>query len=394
MNNRLNVFGENKLLMVLVVLLLIAVVAGVYFLLPAAKISYTSAVAAVVDSTEPVASTTSFVVTHVNKPESMRAVYFSSWASGSSQFRKHMFDLLETTEINAVVIDVKDYTGRVSFTLEDPELKKIGSAQERIPDIKNFVAELHKRGAYVIGRISAFQDSYLIKIHPEWAVKTKEGAVWQDYKGVKWLDAGARPVWDYLISIGKEAYADGFDELNFDYIRFPSDGNLEDIAYSWSVGQEKADVLKDFFIYLHAQFMNTGIPISADLFGLTTSAEGDLGIGQVLENALPYFDRVYPMVYPSHFGKGFIGYEKPAEHPYEVIKYSMGHAIDKAITASTSPEKLAPWLQAFDLGAIYTPEMVRAQIQATYDSGLKDWLLWDAGNIYDKKDLLPKNTRE
>lgn len=332
------------------------------------------------------------LVYHLSAPDSLKALYFTSWAAGNAKFRKELLDIASSTEINAVVIDVKDYTGRISFAVDDPALKATGSSQNRIPDIKEFISELHERGVYVIARISAFQDSYLINVHPEWAVKTRDGGVWSDYKGVKWLDPGARPVWDYLVAIGKQAYAVGFDELNFDYIRFPSDGDLKDISYSWSDGRSRAEVMKDFFAHLRAQFASTSIPLSIDLFGLTTSAEDDLGIGQVLGDALPYFDFVDPMVYPSHFSHGFIGYDRPAEHPYEVVSYSMERAIQKAYEASSSPMKIRPWLQAFDLGAVYTPAMVRAQIQATYDSGLKSWLLWDAASVYDKDDLVSKGS--
>ena len=362
---------------------------------------------------ETASSTPEFVVTHITTPNPLKAVYMTSWAAGNKNFRSHLFDLVDNTEINAVVIDVKDYSGHISFLVEDPILKATGAAERRIPDVKEFIGELHKKNVYVIARISSFQDSYLINVHPEWAVKTKEGNVWQDYKGVKWLDAGAKPVWDYLVAIGKESYSVGFDELNFDYIRFPSDGNLRDISYSWAEGRDRAEVMKDFYSYMHDSFALSGIPISADLFGLTTSAEDDLGIGQILEYALNSFDYVAPMVYPSHFGTGFDGFIKPAQYPYEVVKLSMDHAIGKAEAtttksseigedpiASTSPKlytktvydrnKLRPWLQAFDLGAIYTPEMIRKQIQATYDSGLTSWMLWNAGSIYKKDALLSK----
>jgi hypothetical protein len=358
-------------------------------------------------------STPEFIVTHISTPESVKAVYMTSWAAGNQKFRQHLFDLVDTTEINAVVIDVKDYTGRISFEMDDPTIIETGAAEKRIPDIKEFIGELHSRGVYVIARISVFQDSYLINVHPECAVKTKSGAVWQDYKGVKWLDAAAKPVWDYIAAIGRGSYAVGFDELNFDYIRFPSDGNLEDISYTWAEGRLRYEVMRDFFEYVHSQFSDSGIPTSVDLFGLTTSAEGDLGIGQILEYGLKYFDYVSPMVYPSHYGKGFNGFAKPAEHPYEVVKIAMDSGVTKAEAtmtrimwlgeepiASTSPQlytketfdknKLRPWLQAFDLGAVYTPEMVRTQIQATYDAGLTSWLLWNAGSVYNKAALLPK----
>lgn len=333
-----------------------------------------------------------FTVTHIPTPSSVKAIYMTSWAAGNDKFRKRLFDLIEKTEINSVVIDVKDYTGHISFPVDDPDLVKIGSAEKRIPDIKEFIGRLHEKGVYVIARISSFQDSFLINVHPEWAVKTKEGGIWQDRKGVKWLDAGAEPVWKYLVSIGRESYSVGFDELNFDYIRYPSDGNMKDISYAWSDGRTREAVMESFFQYLHGQFASSSIPLSADVFGLTTSASDDLGIGQNLLSFLKYFDYVAPMVYPSHFSNGFMGFAKPAEHPYDVIKYSMDHAVTRAINASTSPEKLRPWLQAFDLGAVYTPAMVQAQIQATYDSGLNSWMLWDAASVYNEEDVAPSAT--
>ncbi len=391
-------FGRRKIvIMVTVFICVIAISIVLFLLIPSAKVSYDvpqPAAVAVASSTADASSTAPvlpppFVVTHVATPIQVKAVYFTSWAAGNANFRKEMLSILDSTEINAVVIDVKDYTGRISFPVDDPMLKATGASQDRIPDIKEFIGELHKRGVYVIGRISAFQDSFMINIHPDWAVKTEAGAVWQDYKGVKWLDPGAKPVWDYLTAIGDEAYADGFDELNFDYMRFPSDGNLRDIAYSWDNGETREEVMKKFYTYLGDHFASTSVPISIDLFGLTTSAEDDLGIGQMMTDALPHFDFIDPMVYPSHFGTGFIGYAHPAQHPYDVVKYAMEHGVQKADAASTSPMKLRPWLQAFDLGAVYTPAMIRAQINATYDTGLNSWLLWDAGSVYDKTALVP-----
>ena len=383
----------------IVALSLIIVLIGYFiisYLWPSDKVDYAPAVfnsseisPAAVGSLD-LASSTRIVVSHVETPDPLKAVYMTSWAAGNDRFRKELFDLVDNTEINAVVIDVKDYSGKVSFPVEDPYLKEFKSSEKRIPDIKELIAKLHAKGVYVIGRISAFQDSYLVKDHPEWAVKTKEGGVWQDHKAVKWLDPGAKPVWDYLVAIGRQSYAYGFDELNFDYIRYPSDGDMQNIAYSWSDGLTRQEVMRSFFLYLREQFSGTEIPLSVDLFGLTTSAEGDLGIGQNLDDALTYFDYVSPMIYPSHFARGFIGYAKPAEHPYEVIKYALDHASARALAASTTPSKIRPWLQAFDLGAIYTPAMVRSQIQATNDAGLNSWLLWNAGSVYDKAALVPK----
>lgn len=345
-------------------------------------------------TTTPILVPEPFVVTHINTPEPVKALYMSSWVAGNEKLRNNLINIIDNTELNAVVIDIKDYTGRISFDVSDVVLKKYGSSELRIVDIKEFIGRLHEHKIYVIGRISSFQDSYLVKTHPEYAVKTKTGTVWKDFKGVSWLDASAKPVWDYLISIGDEAYSVGFDELNFDYIRFPSDGNMNDISYPFSTGKSKSGALKDFFAYISKHFHEKNIPISADLFGMTTSNTDDLGIGQILENALKYFDYVSPMVYPSHYPTNFNGWKNPAAKPYDVILFSMSRAVTRANAATTSPYKLRPWLQDFSInGTYYTPEMVRAQIKATYDVGLNSWMLWNASNVYTVAALDPSSNK-
>lgn len=329
-----------------------------------------------------------FVVTHIKTPTPVKALYMSSWVAGNKKLRDNLVKLIDETELNAVVIDIKDYTGHISYMVENPVLREFGSSRNRIPDIKQFIGELHEKGIYVIGRISVFQDSYLVQTKPEYAVTDKEGKVWRDRKGIAWLDVSAKPVWDYITLIGEDAYSVGFDEINFDYIRFPSDGDMKNIAYPFSQGKVKSVALKEFFAHLDKNFRSKNIPISADLFGMTTSNNDDLGIGQILGDALVHFDFVAPMVYPSHYPPNFLGFQSPAGKPYEVIKFAMDRAVLKAGLASTSPTKLRPWLQDFSIGKVsYTPEMVKAQIQATYDSGLDSWMLWNASNVYTRAAL-------
>ncbi len=345
-------------------------------------------------------------VIHIKTPAQVHAIYMTSCAASSLTFRQKLVEIASTTEINSIVIDVKDYTGTISFDSENSLLKGNEGLGCKVPDLKDLVKQLHEKGIYVIARISSFQDSYLVKIHPELAVKkASDGSVWQDFKGVKWLDAGSKDVWDYLVAIGRESYALGFDELNFDYIRFPSDGNMKDIYFPYSNKLVKHEVMRSFFKYLRQNLNDLKVPLSADMFGMVTTTNFDLNIGQMLEDALPYFDYISPMVYPSHYPATWNGFANPADHPYEVIKLSMEGAILKvanlqsATTTSTSTDdiqvkistkQIRPWLQDFNLGATYTADMVRAQIQATYDVGLDSWMLWNASNRYTKSALLPK----
>ena len=316
-----------------------------------------------------------------------------------------------------MVIDIKDYSGYVSYRTGIPEVVASGAEGEiRVLRPNALLKILHDRGIYVIGRITVFQDPILAKAHPEWAVQDMNtGKTWRDNKGIAWLDAAAKPVWDYHVALARDALARGFDEINFDYIRFPSDGNLRATKYPfWDEATDQHLIIRSFFEYLRKE-LSEG-KISADLFGLTTSAFDDLGIGQKIEDAYPNFDYICPMVYPSHFASGYGGFAKPAEHPYDVIKLSMTAAVGKlealirkelpvapptstesstvpAPPAPIPPEtaakygKLRPWLQAFDLGAVYTTARIDDQIRAAdevlattpYNAG---WLLWDPANRY------------
>jgi hypothetical protein len=317
--------------------------------------------------------------------------------AGTPSWRESLKQMISTTELNAVVIDVKDYTGTISFI--DPTLQAVSGGGCRVKDMQDFVAELHESNIYVIGRVTVFQDPTYAKLHPELAIKSKStGGVWKDKNGLAFIDVGAKPYWDHVINIANASYNLGFDEINFDYIRYPSDGNLKDMNTTWTVGTStKAEMVKDFFSYLHTHLQGTGVKTSADLFGLVTIAQDDMGIGQVLENALPYFDYIDPMVYPSHFAPGADGYKSPAAHPYEIVDYSMAsgvkreQALDMAMGIATStPSKLRPWLQDFNLlGVPYGVPEVQAQIKATYDVGLSSWLVWDAANKYTPGAFLP-----
>lgn len=327
-------------------------------------------------------------VSHLNTPSQVKAIYMTNWVAGSKSLRDPLVKIADETEINSIVIDIKDYTGRIAFEVSDPLLKELGAYERRIADIKEFIEELHKKNIYVIGRISVFQDRYLVGRHPDLAVRRKsDNGIWKDFKNISWLDPGSKEVWDYVVALAKESYGVGFDELNFDYIRFPSDGNMKDISYPWSGGKQKVEVIKEFFAYLRENLGDIGVPLSVDLFGMTTTNTDDMNIGQNLENALKYFDYVSPMVYPSHYPAGFNGFKNPATEPYKVVKFSMDGAVERARKATTTPRKLRPWLQDFNLGATYDAPMVRAQIQATYDSGLDSWMLWNASNRYTRTAL-------
>lgn len=340
-------------------------------------------------------------VKHLKTPEPLKAVYMTACYAGTPSLRAKLVKLIEETEINSIIIDIKDYTGTVSHDL--------GSSGTgcKVKDMPEFIESLHQKDIYVIGRVTVFQDPLFTKTHPDLAVKKKsDGSTWKDRKGLAFVDVGARPFWDYIIGIATSSYAMGYDEINFDYIRFPSDGDMKDIYFSHTGTTTKKDMLRKFFEYLDAKLAGTGIVTSADLFGMTTTNTDDLNIGQVLEYALLNFDYVAPMVYPSHYPPKFNGWPDPNKVPYEIIKFSMGSAVSRvnflkkeiASSSPTSkildrlgPQQLRPWLQDFDYPVPYTPAMVRTQIQATYDVGLTSWMLWDPSNTYTREALMSQS---
>jgi len=350
-------------------------------------------------------------------PVYVRGIYISSWTAGESRIND-LIELIERTELNAVVIDIKDSSGKVAYDSKLPLVNQFGLKELRIKDLPALIKKLKEKGIYSIARIVVFQDPELAKNRPDLALKDKRtGKVWQDFKGLAWLDPSSKEVWQYNVDLAQEALQIGFDEVNFDYIRFPSDGLIRYLQYPfWDKKISKTEVIKQFFIYQDQELgdFNT----SVDLFGMTLWRDDGMEIGQKITDALLYFDYVCPMLYPSHFPENFENFSNPAEHPYEIIYRSLirikslfdktqintdqdadqrGYNnrgstqiqtqidADIGVNQGSNLRKSAfirPWLQAFDLGAKYTPEMILKQKQAVEDGGGFGWLLWNARNDY------------
>lgn len=367
-------------------LVLIFVFLFFFFLPKALSVRYVSLVkpSKIDEATSTVPVVKVFTPSYVVTPDPLKGIYMTSWVASSVNLRNGLVKLVDETEVNTIVIDVKDYSGRIVFSVQNnPELKAFGSEEIRVKDMQEFIESLHKKGIYVVARIAVFQDQYFVKHRPDLAVKNSSGSlVWKDRKGISWVDPSSKEYWDYIIMIAKESRKVGFDEINFDYIRFPSDGNMKDISYPFSSSTPKHIVMRNFFEYLHSELKDSGLKTSADLFGMVTTAKDDMGIGQLLEDAFPYFDYIMPMVYPSHYPPTFQGYKNPESFPYEVVYFAMGEAVTRANLASTTPNKLRPWIQDFGLKMTYGPVEVRAQIKATNDLGLTSWILWSPSNKY------------
>lgn len=345
-------------------------------------------------------------VEHVGTPEAVKAVYMTQCYGGTPSLRADLIKLVNNTELNSIVLDLKDYSGTVSF----PSKIALEGSGCTIADFRDLIKQMHDHNIYVIGRLTVFQDPLYTKAHPDQAVQSaSRGAPWKDRKGLSFVDVGSNEFHEYIIALAREAHDLGVDEINFDYIRYPSDGDMKDTRYMQSAISHQ-EMLERFFKKL-AEGVRADQPdhmpvLSADLFGMTTTNADDLNIGQVLERALPYFDYIAPMVYPSHYPSGFHGYKDVNANSYGIIHFSMSEAVRRTISETTTnvgftherigtstpavykkavydKDKMRPWLQDFDYPVSYTPAMVHEQIKATYDAGLDSWMFWDPGNKYD-----------
>lgn len=324
-------------------------------------------------------------------PAMVKGIYMTGYTFSQPSRREKLFKLIQNTELNSAVIDFKDPGGKLMVKPADERLAgwPISSVALKYDNYKAILNDLQSRGIYTIARITTFQDSAAARAYPDLALKNAGGGVWQDYKGVTWLDMTNREAWKLVAAQIKEAENIGFDEVQLDYIRFPSDGNLKSIAYvDFPAGSSRTAVLRDFYAFLRQDLADLGIPLSVDLFGLTYQRHPenpgyDMGIGQFLADSAEYFDYISPMVYPSHYQSAYAGCDIPVLCPYKVVSKAMKEGA--AIMASSSYPVRAttrPWLQDFNLGAVYTADRVRAQIQAAEDNNVSGWLLWNAGNNY------------
>ena len=324
-----------------------------------------------------------------NPPLIVKGIYATSWSAGNSKKINELISIIKKNNLNSIVIDIKDYSGYLAYDIPIEEAKIAGAlSQTKIKSINELIQKLHSENIYVIARVTVFQDPVFAKAYPQHAIKNKStGQIWKDNKGLSWIDPASKNYWNYIIKISRDASNRGFDEINFDYIRFPSDGDLKNITYPfWDEKTPQKEIIKEFFSYLRKELND--IKISADVFGLTTIASGsDLGIGQIIEDAYLNFDAVCPMIYPSHFASGSFGYKNPADYPYEVIRSSLEEALRKIQNTTSSKSLIRPWLQVFDLGARYDNKKIQDQIKATEEvlantNYYGGYLLWDPKNIY------------
>lgn len=303
---------------------------------------------------------------------------------GNPRRMNHLIEIADSTEINALVIDIKDEYG-LNFNSSDPLLQKNGGTQVKARNLRALADSLRAHGILPIARIVVFKDSVAARNNPEHTIRQPDGSPWRDKQGHTWVNPYANEIWEYNLRVGDEAIRMGFGEIQFDYIRFPEPyRSLPRQVFPGQNGRSKPQVLAEFLSTARARYAKAGVRTTADVFGLVTTVPGALEIGQAWEPLAKSVDVILPMVYPSHYPRGAFNIDRPNAAPYEIIHAAITRARERDEKLGITGEHVRPWLQAFSIGLPkYGPAEIEAQKRAVYDAGYDGWVMWEPGARYD-----------
>ena len=334
-------------------------------------------------------------IVRVARPDVVRGLYVNRWAALGKKMGQ-LIELANKTEVNALVIDVKDDRGFVLYKSRVPLAVQIGADTNMAMSEKKLRAILDTMAAhriYPIARIVVAKDPLLASSKLEWAIKRRDNLEpWLDKNGKPWLDPHHREVWQYAADLAKEAYEKGFSEVQFDYVRFPDEKRLiRESVYPLANGRVRAQVIREQLGFVRSNLKAIDMPMTIDVFGLTATDTTDMGIGQRWEMFVDQADVVLPMVYPSHFAPGTYKLGNPNAHPYSTIDHAMKDAKRRSASIANAA-KIVPWYQDFTLGPPhYYADQVRAQKKAGYDNGFQSWILWNPRSVYTESALDPES---
>lgn len=332
----------------------------------------------------------------VATPDTVRGLYVNRWAA-IGQRMWQLIDVAKRTEVNALVIDVKDDRGFMLYPSRVALAKLIGADHDsvrpmRMTRLRAVLDTMRAHGIYPIARIVVAKDPLLAGRRLDWAIRSRADTSrpWLDRHGNPWLDPHQPGVWQYAVDLAKEAVRLGFSEVQFDYMRFPDEKNIaSQTTYPLAKGRLRAQVIRDQLAFSRRQLKSTGVPFTGDVFGLTATDSTDMGIGQKWEQFVGQLDVVLPMAYPSHYAPGTYKLGNPNAHPYAVIDNTLKDAKRRS-AAVPNAARIVPWYQDFTLGPPrYGAEQVRAQIKAGYDNGVPGWILWNPRSDYTVAALRP-----
>jgi hypothetical protein len=326
-----------------------------------------------------------------NPPEVVRGIYVTGPSSSTAKIDA-LIDLVDQTSLNTMVIDVKDDSGKLLF-YSDAAAQYNPTANDRvyIKDIDAFIQKLKVHDIYLIARIVTFKSPIYAKANTDKAIVYKNGGLYSDADGLIWASAYNEDLWAYNVGVAKEAAAKGFDEIQFDYVRFPAISNKDRIDFRNETGASQVAAIQDYLKYAYGELSPMHVYVSADVFGWAATAINDVGIGQHWEAIANVVDYICPMMYPSHYGSNNFGLPVPDAQPYATIDASIKDALERNANLET-PAQIRPWIQDFTATWVkghirYSAKEVEAQIQALSDNGIDEFMLWNAGNNYSEEAL-------
>jgi hypothetical protein len=318
-------------------------------------------------------------------PATVRGLYVNRWATQSPKRMRELIKIADETEINGMVLDLKDEFG-LNYSSRDTMVSKNAGRSGTIPHLKELIDTLHAHGIVVIARQVTFKDSVTARVNPQHTIRKPDGSPWNDKQGLTWVDPYDPMIREYNIRIAEELARMGFDEIQFDYVRFPEPyPSLPKQTFPDARGISRQQALADFLGAACKRINALGSKCSADIFGLVTTVRGPLEIGQEWEKVSPPLDVVLPMTYPSHYPHGSFGAARPNAEPEKIQRLAISKAHDRDIALRiTKPEHVRPWIQAFTLGAPpYGPAEIEAQKRGIYAAGYDGWVLWHPGSKYE-----------
>lgn len=319
----------------------------------------------------------------------VKGIYVTAYSAGGSRMDQ-LINLLDHTELNAMVIDIKDDEGYITYKTDNPRLQELGKPQPFIKDIHQLMERLEKHDIYPIARVVVFKDTILAEKNPELSFVKGDGSVWKNGGGDAFVNPYRHEVWEYNLEIAKEAAKLGFKEIQFDYVRFPEgfEKRADSLKYT-KTDQSRVDVVADFVQYAREELAPMGIRVSVDIFGYAASVPAAEGIGQDFVKISNNVDVISPMVYPSHYSTGWYGSKAPDKAPYQTIQGSMKDTHTKLEELGEKKPIIRPWIQDFTASWLgsgnyikYGKNEVEEQIRALKDMNVDEYLLWNASNRY------------
>ncbi len=354
----------------------------------------------------------------IERPK-VKGIFVTGPMAGTDHM-EDLIDMVDRTELNTIVMDIKNDEGRVVYNMKIPAVEEVGAGIRYVQDMEALIDKCKEKDIYLIARIVAFKDPFLAEAKPEWCIHNPDGSIFRDKNNLAWLNPYNHEVWEYLLEIAQEALRIGFDEVQFDYIRFSTDSRMENVDFTQEE-KDREEIITEFVQYASDRIHEMGGAVSADVYGMVIDSEVDQKIvGQNYVEMSKYLDYISPMIYPSHYGPYNYNIPVPDAEPYQLVltalqssKQVLAGVLNTTVSGNETQEytleelaalkpmediraQVRPWLQDFTATWVkghitYEADEIRDQIQAVYDAGYEEWILWNASNQYTEDGLLLEN---